>query len=144
MRPVKAEFLLFVSGTRHTFFFISVKACTWTSMSGTTQHFTDAACHSRIPRVCVWYQTQLYLSLSKPLRGPPCLEPHNVSLMRPVKAEFLLLCLLTPLFALQDTVRKAWFLITALVQVMGYKTVAAVDGLEKRGLPVKLHFWKCM
>ena len=27
---------------------------------------------------------------------------------------------------------------------MGDKAVAAVDGLEKRGLPVKLHFWKCI
>ena len=64
--------------------------------------------------------------------------------MRPVKAEFLLLCLVTPLSALQDTVRKAWFPIAAWVQVMGDKAVAAVDGLEKRGLPVKLHFWKCI
>ena len=64
--------------------------------------------------------------------------------MRPVKAEFLLLCLPTPLSALQDTVRKAWFPIAAWVQVMGDNAVAAVDGLEKRGLPVKLHFWKCI
>ena len=71
-------------------------------------------------------------------------EPNNVSLMRPFKAEFLLLCLLTPLSALQDTARKAWFPIAALVHVMGDKAVAAVDGLEKRGLPVKLHFWKCI
>ena len=27
---------------------------------------------------------------------------------------------------------------------MGDKAVAAVDGYEKRGLPVKLHFWKCI
>ena len=46
--------------------------------------------------------------------------------------------------ALQDTVRKAWFPIAAWVQVMGDKAVAAVDGLEKRGLPVNLHFWKCI
>ena len=26
----------------------------------------------------------------------------------------------------------------------GDKAVAAVDGLERRGLPVKLHFWKCL
>ena len=64
--------------------------------------------------------------------------------MRPVKAEFFLLCLLTPLCALQGTVRQAWFLIAAWVQVMGDKAVAAVDGLEKCGLPVKLHFWKCI
>ena len=64
--------------------------------------------------------------------------------MRPVKAEFLLLCLLTPLSALQGTVRKAQFPIAAGVQVMGDKAVAAADGLKKRGLPVKLHFWKCM
>ena len=48
------------------------------------------------------------------------------------------------MFALQDTVRKAWFPIAAWVQVMGDKAVAAVDGLEKRGLPVKLHFWECI
>ena len=64
--------------------------------------------------------------------------------MRPVKAEFLLLCLLTPLSALQDTVRKAWYPIAAWVQVIGDKALAAVDGLEKHGLPVKLHFWKCI
>ena len=64
--------------------------------------------------------------------------------MRLVKAEFLPLCLLTPLSALLDTVRKAWFPIAAWVQVMGDKAVAAVDGLEKRGLPVKLHVWKCI
>ena len=50
MRPVTAEFLLFASGTRHSFF-ITVKACAWTSMSGTRQHFTAAACQSRIPPV---------------------------------------------------------------------------------------------
>ena len=88
-------------------------------MSGTKQELTDAACQSRIP-------------------------PDNVSLMRPVKAEFLLLCLLTPLSAVQDTVRKDRFPIAACVQVMGDKAVAAVDGLEKIGLPVKLHFWKCI
>ena len=125
-------------------FFIPVKARTWTSMSGTRQYFTDAACTSIIPSVCVWFQTQLFLSLSKPVRGPPYLEPDNISRMRPVKAKFLLLCLLTPLSALQDIVRKAWFPIAARVQVMGDKAVAAVDGLEKRGLPVKLHFWKCI
>ena len=64
--------------------------------------------------------------------------------MQHVEAEFLLLCLLTPLSALQDTVRKAWFPIAAWVQVMGDKAVAAVDGLEKPGPPVKLHFWKCI
>ena len=64
--------------------------------------------------------------------------------MRPFKAEFLLLCLVTPLSALQDTVRKDWFPIAAWVQVMGDKAVVAVHGLEKRGLPVKLHFWKCI
>ena len=86
-------------------FFIPVKACTSTSMSGTRQHFTDAACQSRIPPVCVWNQTQLFLSLSKPVPRPPCLEPDNISLMRPVKARFLLFCLVTPLSPLQDTVR---------------------------------------
>ena len=45
---------------------------------------------------------------------------------------------------MQDTVRKAWFPIAAWVQVMGDKAAAAVDGSEKRGLPVKLHFPKCM
>ena len=104
MRPITAEFLLFVSGTRHNFF----------------------------------------LSLSKPVPRPPCLEPDNISLMRPIKAEFLLLCLVTPLSAPQDTVRKAWFPTAAWVQVMGDKAVAAVDGLENRGLPVKLHLWKCI
>ena len=107
MRPVKAEFLLIVSGTRYNFF----------------------------------YPCQ---SLSKRVPRPRCLEPDNISLMRPVKAEFLLLCLLTPLSALQDTVRKAWFPIAAWVQVTGDKAVAAVDGLEKSGLPVKLPFWKCI
>ena len=48
------------------------------------------------------------------------------------------------MFALQDTVRKAWFPICALSQVMGDKAVAAIDGLERRGLPKKLHFWKCI
>ena len=48
------------------------------------------------------------------------------------------------MFALQDTVKKAWFPIAAWVQVMGGKAVAAVDGLERRVLPVKLHFWKCL
>ena len=39
----------------------------------------------------VWNQTPyVFLSLSKPVRGPPCLEPDNNSLMRPVKAKFLL------------------------------------------------------
>ena len=46
------------------------------------------------------------------------------------------------MFALHDTVKKAWFVIAAWVQVMGDKAVAAVDGLERRGLLVKLHFWK--
>ena len=46
--------------------------------------------------------------------------------------------------ALQDTVRKAWFPNAAWVHVMGDKAVAVVDGLERRGLPVKLHFWKCL
>ena len=64
--------------------------------------------------------------------------------MRPVKAKFLLLCLLTPLSALQDNVRKAWFPVANRVQVTGDKAVAAVDGLEKRGLPVKLHSWTCI
>ena len=123
-------------------FFIILKACTSTSMSGTRQHFADAACQSRIPLVCVWNQTQLVLSLSKPVPRPPCLEPDNISLMRPVKAEFFLLSLVSPLSALQDTVNKAWFPIAASVQVVGDKAVAVVDGLEKRGLPVKLHFWK--
>ena len=27
---------------------------------------------------------------------------------------------------------------------MGEKAVSAVEGLERRGLPVKLHFWKCL
>ena len=27
---------------------------------------------------------------------------------------------------------------------MGDKVVAAVDGLEKHGSPIKLHFWKCI
>ena len=48
------------------------------------------------------------------------------------------------MFAVQGTVRKAWFPIAAWVQVMGGKALAAVDGLERRGLPVKLHFWKCI
>ena len=44
----------------------------------------------------------------------------------------------------KDSVRKAWFPIAAWVQVVGDKPVAAVDGFERRGLPVKLHFWKCL
>ena len=48
------------------------------------------------------------------------------------------------MFALQDAVRKAWFPIAAWVQVMGDKAVGAVDGLERRGLPVKSHFGKCI
>ena len=127
---------------RTQLFFIHVPACTSTSIFGTRQHFTDAACQSRIPPVCVWSETQLFSSVSKPVPRPPCLEPDNISLMRPVKAIFLLLCLVTPLSAPQDTVRKAWFPIAAWVQVMGHKAVAAVDGLEKRRMPVKLHFWK--
>ena len=122
MRPVTAEFLLFVSGARHNFF-ISVKACTSSPMSGTRQHFTDAACHSKIPTVCVQCQTQVFLSLSKPMRGPSCLEPDNILLMRPVTAEFLQLCLLTPLSALQDTVKNSSYPIAGLVQVMGDKAV---------------------
>ena len=78
-------------------FFIRVKACTSTPMSLTRQHFTDAACQSRIPPVCVSNHTQLFFSLSKPVPRPPCLELDNISLMRPVKAEFLLFCLVTPL-----------------------------------------------
>ena len=46
--------------------------------------------------------------------------------------------------SVQDTVGKAWFPIAAWVQAMGEKVVSAVEGLEKRGLPVKLHFWKCL
>ena len=74
--------------------FISVKACARTSMSGTRQQLTDAAGESRIPRVFVWNQTpDVFLSVSKPVPGPPCPEPDNISLMRPVKEEFLVLCL---------------------------------------------------
>ena len=61
-------------------------------MSGTRQQLSDAARQSIILPVCVWNQTQLFfLSLSKPVPRPPCLEPDNISLMRPVKAEFLLI-----------------------------------------------------
>ena len=59
-------------------------------MCGTRQQLTDAACQSIIPRVCVSNQTQLFLSLSKRVPRPPCLEPDNISLMRPVTAELLL------------------------------------------------------
>ena len=48
------------------------------------------------------------------------------------------------MFALQDAVRKAWFPIAAWVQVMEDKAVVAFDRLERRGLPIKLHFWKCL
>ena len=59
-------------------------------MSGTRQQLTDATCQSIILPVCVWNQTQLFFSPSKPVPRPPCVEPDNISLMRPVKAEFLL------------------------------------------------------
>ena len=45
----------------HTgYIFIIAKACARTSMSGTRQQHTDAACQSIIPPVCVWNQTQLF------------------------------------------------------------------------------------
>ena len=47
-------------------------------------------------------------------------------------------------WSLRDTVRKAWFPIAAWVQAMGEKVVSVVDSLEKRALPVKLHFSKCL
>ena len=46
--------------------------------------------------------------------------------------------------SVHDTVKKAWFLIAAWVQVMGEKAVSAVEGLERRWLPVKFHFSKCL
>ena len=48
--------------------------------------------HARTKAITVvWNQTpDVFLSLSKPVPGPPCLEPDNNSLMRPIKAKFLL------------------------------------------------------
>ena len=128
-------------------FFISVEACAWTSMSGTRQHFTDAACHSRIPPVCVWYQSQRFFI---------CVRACALTSMSGTRQHFndascqrrippvVSVNMLTLLSALHDTVRKAWFPIAAWVQVMGDKAMAVVNRLEKRGLPVKLHFWKCI
>ena len=55
--------------------------CTCVSWPGQLSHATTKAV------TVVWNQTlDVFLSLSKTVPGPPCLEPDNNSLMRPVKA----------------------------------------------------------
>ena len=49
-----------LSGSKQLMYFIPVKACARTSVPGTRQHFTCAACQNRIPPDCVWNQTQLF------------------------------------------------------------------------------------
>ena len=82
-------------------------------MSGTRQHLTDAAYQSIILPVCVWNQTQLFSSLSKLVPRPPCLEPDNISLMRPVKAEFFLFVSGNTPVCSAGHCKKAWFPIAA-------------------------------
>ena len=61
-------------------------------MYGTRQQLTDTACQSITLPVIIWNQTQLFFSSpSKPVPRPPCLELDNISLMPPIKAEFLVI-----------------------------------------------------
>ena len=82
-----------MSGTRHLMYFYhhhtSLRfCCVWYQTFSTIRSFA----HQTVSRLRVERGTT-FLALSQCLPGPPCLEPDNNSLLRPVKAKFLLLCL---------------------------------------------------
>ena len=82
-----------LSGTRHLMYFYHHQTsltfcCVLYQTCSTIRSFA----HHTVSRLRLERDTT-FLALSKCVPGPPCLEPDNNSLMRPVKAEFLMLCL---------------------------------------------------